>query len=125
MLYSEFIKGTECRDNKHNYKVYKDLEIMYMNSNMSKQEIYEYGKKLVDNSKSEDQKRLEEVVNEDIQAYKEAIKQNRECIRANELMLQVEDDPSWCKEWKRRIKELKEENKLFRAKVKTLKWVIE
>ena len=23
MLYIEFIKGTNCRDNEHNYKVYK------------------------------------------------------------------------------------------------------
>ena len=53
MLYGEFIEGTGCKDNEHNYKVYCDLEIMCMNSDMSKAEIYEYGKKLVDNSKSE------------------------------------------------------------------------
>lgn len=53
MLYSEFIEGTGCKENDHNYKVYKDLEIMYMNSDLTKQEIYEYGKKLVDNSKTE------------------------------------------------------------------------
>lgn len=53
MLYSEFVQGTGCKETDHNYKVYKDLEILYMNSNLSKAEIYEYGKKLVDNSKSE------------------------------------------------------------------------
>ena len=45
MLFSEFVEGTGCKDNEKNYEVYKNLEIMYMNSNMSKAEIYEYGKK--------------------------------------------------------------------------------
>ena len=55
MLYSEFVAGTGCKDNEHNYKVYKDLEVMYMNSDMSKAEIYAYGAKLVDNSPSKAQ----------------------------------------------------------------------
>ena len=55
MLYDEFLVGTGCRDNADNYKVYKDLEIMYMNSDMTKQEIYEYGKKLVNNALTEAQ----------------------------------------------------------------------
>lgn len=59
MLYSEFIEGTGCKDTKNNYQVYKNLEIMYMNSNMSKSDIYEYGKKLVDNSKTDEEIKLE------------------------------------------------------------------
>ena len=55
MMYNEFINGTGCKENDHNYKVYKDLEILYMNSDLTKEQIYEYGKKLVDNSKSEEQ----------------------------------------------------------------------
>lgn len=51
MMYSEFIEGTGCRQNEHNYKVFQNLEAMYINTDMSKEEIYEYGKKLVDNSK--------------------------------------------------------------------------
>lgn len=50
MLYEEFLEGTGCKDKACNYKVYKDLEILYMNSNLTKEQIYEYGKKLVDNS---------------------------------------------------------------------------
>lgn len=50
MLYSEFIQGTKCKDTTYNYYVYQDLEVLYMNSNISKEKIYEYGKKLVDNS---------------------------------------------------------------------------
>lgn len=49
MLYSEFIAGTDCKDNTHNFNVYKRLEVMYMNSDITKEEIFEYGKKLVDN----------------------------------------------------------------------------
>ena len=53
MLFSEFIEGTGCKDNMHNFKVYKDLEVMYMNSDISKEYIFEYGKKLVDNDVKE------------------------------------------------------------------------
>ena len=49
MLYSEFIEGTGCKDNHHNFKVFQDLEVMYMNSDISKEQVYEYGKKLVKN----------------------------------------------------------------------------
>ena len=55
MLYDEFLAGTGCRDNEKNYRVYKDLEILYMNSELTKEKIYEYGKKLVDNSLSDGQ----------------------------------------------------------------------
>ena len=56
MLYEEFMQGTGCRDNKDNYKVYKDLEILYMNSDLTKEQIYEYGKKLVNNDLTTEQK---------------------------------------------------------------------
>ena len=55
MLYDEFLQGTGCRDNEKKYRVYKDLEILYMNSDLTKEKIYEYGKKLVDNSLSDAQ----------------------------------------------------------------------
>ena len=56
MLYEEFVEGTGCRDTAYNMKVYKDLEVMYMNSDLTKQEIYEYGKKLVNNDLTDKQK---------------------------------------------------------------------
>ena len=56
MLYDEFLAGTGCRDNKGNFKVYRDLEILYMNSDLTKEQIYEYGKKLVNNELTTEQK---------------------------------------------------------------------
>ena len=53
MLFSEFIEGTGCKGTRHNFKVYQDLEVMYDNSNLTKEQIYEYGKKLVDNNVKE------------------------------------------------------------------------
>lgn len=50
MLYSEFIEGTGCKASMHNFKVFQNLEVMYNNSNLTKEQIYEYGKKLVDNN---------------------------------------------------------------------------
>lgn len=53
MLFSEFIEGTGCKATRHNFKVYEDLEVMYNNSCITKEQIYEYGKKLVDNDVKE------------------------------------------------------------------------
>lgn len=55
MLWSEFVEGTGCKDTEHNYNVYKELELIYMNTDCTKAHIYEMGKKLVDNSKTEEQ----------------------------------------------------------------------
>lgn len=87
MLYEEFVEGTGCRDNADNYKVYKDLEIMYMNSEMTKQEIYEYGKKLVNNGLTEKQiawnadidRQIAEL-NEKVEYYKSDIDYNKNSI---------------------------------------------
>lgn len=49
MLFSEFVENVGCKENAHNFKVYQNLEVMYMNSDISKEAVYEYGKKLVDN----------------------------------------------------------------------------
>ena len=84
MLYNEFIEGTGCKDNEKNYKVYKDLEIMYMNSDMSKADIYEYGKRLVDNSKSEKELQLEAQIKGEIAEHKAEIAKYKEWIGQNE-----------------------------------------
>lgn len=75
MLYDEFITGTGCKANDHNFKVYKRLEILYMNDEtITKEEIYEYGKKLVDNSLTEAQLEWNADVDERIDGLKEEIK---------------------------------------------------
>lgn len=69
-MYNEFVAGTGCKENEHNYQVFKNLEVMYMNTNMTKEEVYEYGKKLVDNSKSKEQIELENEIKEEINLCK-------------------------------------------------------
>lgn len=110
MLYSEFIEGTGCKENDHNYKVYKDLEIMYMNSDLTKQEIYEYGKKLVDNSKTEKEiefennlrnklkelKREYQVAKEQAKTYTDYYKEDKDIYWKNQS--------KWQKEIAKRIK---------------------
>lgn len=56
MLYSEFLEGTKCRDTEQNRNIYKGLEIIYMNTELSKDDIYQMGKKLVNNDLTEAQK---------------------------------------------------------------------
>lgn len=52
MTWMEFIKGTGCKATEYNYEVFKHLEEIYMISDVSKAQIYECGKALVDDSKA-------------------------------------------------------------------------
>lgn len=127
MLYNEFIEGTGCKDNDHNYKVYKNLEIMYMNSDMSKAEIYEYGKKLVDNSKSEAELKLEAEIKEQIEEHKKEIAQYKEWIEHQEsLVASAEEwgDKELIDFYKNPIKFWKQEIKSHRNEIRALKWVL-
>lgn len=127
MLYSEFIEGTGCKDNEYNYKVYKDLEIMYMNSDMSKAEIYEYGKKLVDNSKSEAELKVEAEVKAEIEEHKKEIAQYKEWIKQNEEILSYwkeRMDKEMVAFYRNPIKSWKEEIRYHRNQIAALKWVL-
>lgn len=119
MMYGEFIEGTGCKDNTHNYEVFCNLEAMYMNTNMTKAQIYEYGKKLVDNSKSEAELKLEAQVraeiasnNEQIEYYEQDIKRMREMIAF---------DKDWKSLYSGSIKYERNEVRRLRAKNRVLK----
>lgn len=114
MMYSEFVTGTGCKENEHNYNVFKELEIIYMNTNCSKEHIYEMGKKLVDNSKSPERIELEEKIKAEIAEIKdeiEALKKNAESFR---YAWKTETDPIW----------IKDDIALLKARIKELKWVL-
>ena len=122
MLYSEFVEGTGCRENDHNYKVYKNLEVMYMNSDMSKQEIYEYGKKLVDNSKSPEELTLEEEVKAEMALLREALRKHRaDAKRFDEYYRQDKTDWYWKdqRDWSRQCAQD------ARRRINGLKWLLE
>lgn len=120
MMYSEFVKGTGCRENDHNYKVYKDLEVMYMNSDLTKEQIYEYGKKLVDNSKSPEQVALEEQLKAEIAELKQEIKFWQDKIDAYKMFFEMDGDPSW----KKSIKSYREHVKALKMRISGLKFVL-
>ena len=124
MLYSEFIQGTGCKDNEKNYKVYKDLEIMYMNSNMSKAEIYKYGKKLVDNSKTEKELQIEAEIKEQIAGYKAMIADNKKWIEYYDEMARIfkeDGDKEMTRSNRQTAKMYRDENRRLRDMIRFLK----
>lgn len=126
MLYSEFIDGTQCRDNEHNYKVYKDLEIMYMNSDLSKSDIYEYGKRLVNNEKSESEKAAENQILAEIAEYKNLILSRKSDIERLTLYVNECDlTKSEMTMFKADIKRYKENIRHYRDMIRRMKWVLE
>lgn len=114
MLYNEFIEGTGCKDNEHNYQIYKRLELMYMaDDSITKAEIYEYGKKLVDNSKSQKQTEFEEGIKRQIANYKQLIEQDKRML---DYYKAVDD--------KVMVAYNRNEIKGYRARIRELKWVL-
>lgn len=125
MLYNEFIEGTGCRDNDYNYQVYKDLEVMYMNSNLSKQDIYNYGKKLVNNCKSEEAIKLETEIKESIAAYRQEVKEAKARIENLKEDLARADGETIQYWLKNQIKWERERMKEARSRARELKWLLQ
>ena len=126
MLFSEFQQGTGCKDNEHNYEVYKNLEIMYMNSDLSKEQIYEYGKKLVDNSKSEAELKVEAQVKAEIEQHKAEIAKYKGWIEQNEELLgywKERGDKEMISFYRNPIKFWKDEIRDHKNQINALKWV--
>lgn len=125
MMYSEFVAETGCKQTEKNYEIFKELEIIYMNSNCTKEHIYEMGRKLVDNSKSEEQLALEEKVKKLIEDIRDNTEWLKERIRLHEMFifetncsLEEEKDYRW---W---IKEYKKQIQTNNQEIRTLKWVL-
>lgn len=125
MLYTEFIEGTGCKENEHNYKVYKDLEVMYMNSGLTKQEIYEYVRKLVDNRKSEEEIEADNKIKAEINTYKDEIKVNKERIELYETFVKLSNTAEEEKSWKENIKRIRAVNTQYRREIKKLRFIME
>lgn len=126
MLYSEFITGTGCKDNSHNYQVFKNLEIMYMHSDMTKDQIYAYGKKLVDNRfKSEERQRIETLVNAEIEELKREIASFKADISLYQQYVEISADRSEMKMWKGNISWKRELIRKAKARIAALRWVLQ
>lgn len=127
MMYSEFAEAVGCKDNDHNHKVFRELEIIYMNTDCSKAHIYEMGKKLVDNSKSEEELRIEAEVNAEIEMLKREISNYRDWIETDEESMRLwksYDDKEMVKRYRNSIKFWKEEIRIRRDRIAALKWVL-
>lgn len=117
MLWHEFIAGTGCRDTEHNHGIYKDLEIMYMNSDMSKEKIYEYGRKLVDNSLTESEQEHNAGIMSQIEDMKNEIKGLKESA-ASDAAYAKHQGPEWAAYYKASAKEKRKAAKALRDQVK-------
>lgn len=113
MLYGEFLNGTGCKDNKHNYEVYEKVEIIYNYSpGMTHEQAYEIGKLLVDNSLTEKEKAKLEELKERKQNIKNEIKGLKEMMEYHKRQMEIykkdllvkKDELKFTNEW---INELK------------------
>lgn len=123
MLYDEFLVGTGCRDNADNYKVYKDLEILYMNSELSKAEIYAYGKKLVNNALTESQVAWNKDIDRQIANIQEQVDYylGEAKYYENVIAMWLGVDEDCVKSGKYQLKRVKREARYYKNKIKELK----
>lgn len=129
MLYDEFIKGTGCKERPCNYEVFKRLEIIYMNDDtMTKEDVYEWGKKLVDNDLTDEQKAWNRRANEQIDAYKERIVEGKRDLQRYKANLEWAKTQYWgedlkeeLKFWKRAIADENNTLKTLRNRIRALK----
>lgn len=125
MLFSEFQQGTGCKDNAYNHQIYERLELMYMADDaITKEEIYEYGKKLVDNSKSEEEIKLEKRINEEISHYKAQMKKMQSLAESYDALLEKESNFVWKTIWKDHRNCYLNGVKMCRQKIAELKCVL-
>lgn len=127
MLYSEFVEATGCRETDKNYQVYKELEIIYMNTDCTKEHIYELGRKLVDNSKTEDELAFEKEINDEIQNHKDEIKKYKEWISIDEESLSYwkqDGDKKMIALFRNNINYWKQEIREHKNQINALKWVL-
>lgn len=127
MLFSEFVDGTGCKESEHNYKVYKELELIYMNSDCTKAHIYEMGKKLVDNSKSEKEIELENQIKEEIDGHKAEIEKYKGYILIDTESMNIwksEGDKEMISLYRNNIKFWNREIKAQRNQINALKCVL-
>ena len=126
MLYSEFAKNTGCRDNAKNHELFNRLELIYMNSDITKEEVYEMGKKLMDNRKTEEEIKLEKEIREEIELNKKQIDYYKSEIAWKEDCIKIDPyDKEWAKDCKRMIRYYKDQIKFHRNRIHELKWVLQ
>lgn len=130
MMYCEFAEAVGCRDNEYNHKVFENLEVMYMNTNMTKEEVYEYGRKLVDNRKTERELELEREINEQIGIYKNEVKMLKDNIAycKEEISkwgrFDYNEFQQYVDELKERINVNKHNIRRYRNKIQELKFIL-
>ncbi len=124
MLYSEFVENTGCRDNAHNYRVYKNLEIAYTNSDMTKAEIYAAAMPLLDNGPSESEKRTAAEIRAEIETIRAGIELNKSWIESTTRTRDLySDDKSAVKWYNSCIRGYKQAIREKKTRIKTLEYV--
>lgn len=119
MLFDEFVQGTGCKETDYNYKIYKRLELMYMaDESITKEEIYEYGRKLVDNSKTEAELVYEQKLKQEVIELRQHIDFLKSEVERYKSYAKDETDPFWVKHYKGQAKVLTQQIAHYRTVIR-------
>lgn len=128
MMFSEFQANTGCRDNEANHILFRRLELIYMqDEQITKEEIYDMGRKLMDNTPTQAEIELRERITAEIESRKMTIAAYRNEIKYHEDMrdLWKDSDKEYARIQSKDIRNLKDLIRQERQIIAGLKWVIE
>jgi hypothetical protein len=54
MLYSEFLEETKAKDNAQNYHIFKIFQALYMDSKVSKEDVYKAAKPFLNSEETKE-----------------------------------------------------------------------
>lgn len=126
MLYSEFAEATGCRDNEANRRLFDRLEIIYMqDESITKAEIYEMGKKLMNNEESAECKAIKAEMQKEIANCKEEIRVAKQDIELYKSLLEYPmNEKEEIKRFKYIIKCRREWIAEMKKRIKSCEWVM-
>lgn len=97
MMYSEFVKGTNCRENEHNYQIFRGIEIIYNNTeSMTKEQAYEMALPFIEGRLSEEEQNMltliDGMISDRLDEMGELIEYQRQADRRMEAALEPDGD---------------------------------
>jgi len=120
LLFRDFVEDLGWEGTDHNYKLYKWLELLYMNDNMTNREsIYELGKKLITSDDAEAAMIYKKYIQNQIARYESQIDEFKKEIEYTERTLPIDDNNR-----SRWIRIAQEAIKVQYQYIKDLEWIL-
>lgn len=95
-----------------------------MNTDCSKDHIYEMGAKLAYNCKTQEQIEFESKIRAEIEELRDYVRYYRAEAERYAQLIKIEEDPMWRDHWKKDRRNALEQARQCKSRIDELKWVL-